>query len=149
MAEASLAGHGGLEFAIVPYTDVFRLQVVSLWSETFAHASLSVCDRDIDVAAARDPCLFYLATEGENLLGTCVGATDNHRSWIYYLSVFSHVRRCGIATQLLRHVECLLRKEGCFQLGLHVRANNRSALDFYRKAGFSQEEALCMGKLLK
>ena len=140
-----LAQHSRPE-QVVSFENSYREAVVKLWSEIFSNGSEATFNRDIDVSFERNPDLFRLALYNGNLIGTCLGASDGHRSWIYYLCVRCDMRRRGIATQLLHKVEGLLRDQGATQIGLHVLMQRPSAIKFYRARGYLIEEAHCMGK---
>jgi ribosomal protein S18 acetylase RimI-like enzyme len=48
----------------------------------------------------------------------------------------------------MQRVEELLLQRGCPKVSLLVRSSNRQALDFYRRLGYAQDEALSLGKRL-
>ncbi len=131
---------------IITYDDSFRQSVLDLWVEIFRNANISFFKRDIDIAFQHNPKLFCLAIESGQLVGTCLGTTDGHRAWIYYLSVITMRRRQGIATRLLNNAERQFRGLGINQIGLHVHNRSYAAQMFYRKLGYFQEDVQCMGK---
>ena len=53
------------------------------------------------------------------------------------LCVEPEARRCGIATALMDHACAYGKEKGCQCLMLNVWEFNRSALDFYKKYGFT------------
>jgi ribosomal protein S18 acetylase RimI-like enzyme len=81
--------------------------------------------------------------------GTVMGAYDGHRGWIYSLAVRPEVRRRGIGTALMRHVERELARLGCPKVNLQVLASNVATVAFYRKLGYAVEERVSRGKLLE
>ena len=133
---------------IIPYDDRWREGVANLWDVNFSNSNRNSYYRDIDVSLRENPGLFWLAVKDGNLAGTCVGATDGHRSWIYYLCVEVMMRRQGIGTMLLEHVESVLLESGSAQVGLHVYNRRFNAIEFYRSRGYFVEETCCMGKRL-
>ena len=135
-----------LAVEIIPFGQHLRQSVTELWEAVFRSADRRVFLRDIDIAIRHNPELFCVAVEGEQLIGTCLGTTDGHRAWIYYLSVTFNKRRQGVATALLNHAESQFRERKITQIGLHVHTRSYAAQMFYRKRGYFQEEVQCMGK---
>ena len=126
-----------------------RKMVVSLWNETFPGSTghnepSSAIDRKIK---ANDD-LFFVATDGDKIVGTILAGYDGHRGWLYSVAVDASFRRQGIGTELVRHAEAVLAGLGCPKLNLQVRANNASVAGFYESLGFQTEERISMGKLL-
>jgi ribosomal protein S18 acetylase RimI-like enzyme len=48
----------------------------------------------------------------------------------------------------MREVEKRLMERGCPKLNVQVRAANSEALQFYRRLGYAQDEAVALGKRL-
>jgi ribosomal protein S18 acetylase RimI-like enzyme len=92
--------------------------------------------------------LFFVATLDDRLVGTIMGGYDGHRGWIYSLAVCPEVRRRGIGTALMRHVERELAVRGCPKVNLQVLSSNAATVSFYERLGYSVEERVSMGKLL-
>jgi ribosomal protein S18 acetylase RimI-like enzyme len=67
---------------------------------------------------------------------------------VNYLAVAPEHRGKGHGRQLMRHVEERLTAIGCPKLNMQVRADNKTALEFYRKLGYSIEERVSLGKRL-
>ncbi|XP_023319495.1 N-alpha-acetyltransferase 50 [Eurytemora carolleeae] len=58
--------------------------------------------------------------------------------YIMTLGCLAPYRRLGIGTHMLEHVLNIVQKEGNFtSIFLHVQVNNDSAIEFYKKFGFS------------
>lgn len=147
MPAAQISPPEQVAYTVELYSEKYKDQVLQLWMECFGRRSYNLFQRDLAAAHQRTPCLFYLATTAKALLGTCVGSSDGHRSWIYYLCVAKAARRQGIATRLLKLVEDKLQAEGNNQIGIHTPRTNYSAIDFYRVHGYSIDEATTMGKV--
>lgn len=132
---------------IAQYAERHRGDVLKLWRRSFRN-SLEACNRDIDAAGSNHPEWFAVALAGSEVVGTCVGTSDQHRHWLYYLCVATHMRRQGIATKLVQHLEEIMRAAGARQLSLHVLRRNHQALAFYRALGYGTEDISCLGKRL-
>ena len=99
----------------------------------------------LKLAVQRD--LFFVARLDGRLVGTVMGGYDGHRGWIYSLAVGPEVRRRGVGTALMRHVERELAGRGCPKVNLQVLASNAETVAFYEKLGYSVEERVSMGKV--
>ncbi len=135
-----------LPTTVVAFEERHRMQVLHLWRRNFRGGSPDTFNRDIDSTLASGAELFRIAVCNGAVVGTCLGASDGHRSWIYYLCVDKRMRRKGIGTALLDEVEGRLRARGTTQIGLHVRIRSHGAINFYRSRGYFLEETQCMGK---
>ena len=89
---------------------------------------------------AYDPGLWFLAEEGKELIGICLG-----RKWGYSSPDVGHIallgvrrpwRRKGIGLALLQHAFCAFQRRGYQQVGLGVDGENLTgAVRLYLKAG--------------
>jgi ribosomal protein S18 acetylase RimI-like enzyme len=134
---------------IRPFQESDEAEVILLWDHAFG-----------DPAPHNDPAtvvrhklgvqreLFFVARLDGRLVGTVMGGYDGHRGWVYSLAVGPDVRRRGIGTALMRHVERELAGRGCPKVNLQVLASNASTVAFYEKLGYTVEARVSMGKLL-
>ena len=134
---------------IRPYTESDEKTVAALWREVFPGAPAhNHPETDIQRKLAVQRELFFVATQGDELVGTAMGGYDGHRGWVYYVVVSPRHRRQGIGTALMTQVEDGLARIGCPKLNLQVRANNHKVVRFYKKLGYEAEERISMGKRL-
>jgi ribosomal protein S18 acetylase RimI-like enzyme len=82
------------------------------------------------------------------VVGSLMAGYDGHRGWLNYLAVEPTQRRRGIARQLVRAAEELLRAVGCPKVNLQVRSSNQEVLEFYLRLGFMVDDVVSMGKRL-
>ncbi len=124
--------------------------VIALWNAVFAYTSPHNDPATVirqKLAVQRD--LFFVALVDNVLVGTIMAGYDGHRGWIYSVAVSPEVRRQGIGSALMKHVEWELAKRGCLKVNLQLLASNVETVAFYRKFGYAVEERVSMGKLLK
>lgn len=134
---------------IRPYTASDRQAVAALWREVYPDAPAhNHPETDIQRKLAVQRELFFVATEGPELVGTAMAGYDGHRGWVYYVVVSPRHRRQGIGTALMAQVEEGLAGLGCPKLNLQVRATNYEVVRFYEKLGYEVEERVSMGKRL-
>jgi ribosomal protein S18 acetylase RimI-like enzyme len=123
--------------------------VQALWAAVFAYPTAHNDPAFVirqKLACQRD--LFFVALLDGELAGTVMGGYDGHRGWVYSLAVDPRVRRRGVGTVLMRHLEGELALRGCPKINLQVLASNAGTVAFYRKLGYAVEERISMGKLL-
>ena len=134
---------------IRPFHESDEADVIALWTDMFGYTAPHNDPATVirhKLAVQRE--LFFVATLDDRLVGTIMGGYDGHRGWIYSLAVGPEVRRRGIGTALMRHVERELAGRGCPKVNLQVLASNAATVAFYEKLGYSVEERVSMGKLL-
>jgi ribosomal protein S18 acetylase RimI-like enzyme len=136
--------------SIRPFRETDEPQVVALWKSVFGYAAPHNDPATVIRQKMRvDPDLFLVASVENWVVGTVMGGYDGHRGWIYSLAVDPTHRRRGTATALVRQVESRLAERGCLKVNLQVLASNAQTMSFYQKLGYSIEERVSMGKLLR
>src|SRR6516165_5621856 len=134
---------------IRPFHESDEPDVIALWTEVFAYtAAHNRPEAVIRQKLAFQRELFLVARLDGRLAGTVLGGYDGHRGWIYSLAVHPDLRRRGIGTALMRHVERELASRGCPKINLQVLATNAATVVFYEKLGYSVEQRISMGKVL-
>lgn len=124
-------------------------QVVSLWKTVFPDAPAhNDPQNDIRMKLDLQPDLFFVATDGDRIVGSAMAGFDGHRGWVYYVAVHPDLRRRGIGSALMRKVEEALQTTGCPKLNLQIRADNSQVQAFYESLGYAVEERISMGKRL-
>ncbi len=73
-----------------------------------------------------------------HLCGWCVATQLSPEAELLKITVSLNLRRSGLGSLLLSHLEYLLHQNGITSLFLEVRSQNNSALNFYLKNGFFQ-----------
>ena len=124
-------------------------QVVELWLSIFAYPTPhNRPELAIQNKLAFQPELFFVAAEGDRILGTVMGGYDGHRGWIYSMAVNQAARRKGIGSALVRHLEAELRKLNCGKVNLQILVHNEEVVAFYEALGYHVEPRISMGKIL-
>jgi N-acetylglutamate synthase len=124
-------------------------RVLNLWKEIEIGMNVGKSDtpEEIQKKIQRDPDLFLIAENENQIIGTIIGAFDGRRGFIYHLAVHKNFRRQNIATQLLNEVEKRLQAKGCIKCLLFVFADNENAIEFYKNKGWHhQPEDLVFAK---
>jgi ribosomal protein S18 acetylase RimI-like enzyme len=135
---------------IVPYTDALhRNHVITLWEAVFNYqATYNKPDLVIDKKIGVDDQLFFVAVDGDAVVGTIMAGYDGHRGWIYSVAVAPSHRRQAIGSRLVAHAERALACKGCMKINLQILEGNDSVVGFYSSLGYSVEKRINMGKLM-
>jgi ribosomal protein S18 acetylase RimI-like enzyme len=118
-----------------------------LWSAVDFH-SIGDDDSSLRAFAARNPGLFLVAEQGDEIVGSAMGAWDGRRGWIYHVAVAAPQRRSGLGTRLVRRVEDGLRKVGCPRVNVVVRDGNDDGVGFWTAAGYERRDVEQYGRTL-
>lgn len=133
---------------IRPYAAGDETAVIALWERCRLTRPWNDPRKDIARKLAVQPELFLVGVLGEAIVATAMAGYEGHRGWVNYLAVSPEHRRRGLGKALMRAVEQRLMERGCPKLNVQVRAANSEALQFYRRLGYAQDEAVALGKRL-
>jgi ribosomal-protein-alanine N-acetyltransferase len=78
-------------------------------------------------------------TGSGEVVGYCFWWRAADEADIHTVTVAPQLRRCGVASQLLRSVVDSACSHGIRRLTLEVRSSNHAAIALYRKHGFSED----------
>jgi ribosomal protein S18 acetylase RimI-like enzyme len=126
-----------------------RNDLVALWQLGGLTRAWNDPDRDIDRKVAKDPDNLLVLEVDDRLIGSVMVGYDGHRGWINYLVVHPDHRGTGLGRVLMHEAERRLCALGCPKVNLQVRSSNRSAIDFYRRIGYSVDDVVSLGRRLE
>ena len=133
---------------IRPYAAGDETAVIGLWEKCRLTRPWNDPRKDIARKLTVQPELFLVGMLGEAIVATVMAGYEGHRGWVNYLAVSPEHQRRGLGKTLMRDVEKRLMERGCPKLNVQVRAANGEALQFYRRLGYAQDEAIALGKRL-
>lgn len=109
--------------------------MLQLWStmEIGVQVGRSDAPEEIQKKLQRDPDLFLVAEENNEIIGTIIGGFDGRRGMIYHLAVQANMRGKGIGSALLKEVEQRLQVRGCKKCYLLITVENTGAVQFYEQ----------------
>ena len=123
--------------------------VVALWAAVFPDDPPRNEPRTmIARKLARDPDLFWVACQGDAVVGALMAGYDGVRGWLYHLAVAPQVRRRGIARALVEHAVAELHALGCRKVNLQVRESNVEVAAFYAALGWTEDRSISLGRVL-
>lgn len=99
---------------------------------------------EVELKLRRDPELFLVAEDGDELVGTVMGAFDGRRGWIFRLAVDPARQRQGIATTLIAELERRMRGLGVTRVNLLVMADNTGGQAFWESSGYRAHDAVVL-----
>ena len=92
--------------------------------------------------------LFLVGALGVKIIATAMGGYEGHRGWVNYLAVDPAFRKKGFGRQLMAEIEKRLLASGCPKINLQVRSDNTSAMKFYSRIGYKDDNVISLGKRL-
>jgi ribosomal protein S18 acetylase RimI-like enzyme len=133
---------------IRPFQEADETQVIALWQQCGLTRPWNDPHQDIARKLQVQRELFLVAEREGRVVGCVMSGYEGHRGWVNYLAVAPEHRREGLGARLMRRVEDLLHARGCPKISLLVRSTNAEVLQFYRRIGYAQDDAVPLGKRL-
>jgi GNAT superfamily N-acetyltransferase len=118
-----------------------------LWDDV-EFRSIGDDDASLAALARRNPGLLLVATAGETVIASALGAWDGRRGWIYHVATARDHRRTGIGRRLVAEIEERLRVLGCRKVNVIVREGNDVGAEFWRAIGYALSPARQFGREL-
>jgi len=122
--------------------------VIALWQECGLTRPWNDPRRDIARKLTQQPELFLVGIHENAVVCTAMVGFDGHRGWVYYLAVAQKLRGQSFGRMLMQEAERLLIERGCPKINLQIRSSNTKATEFYRKLGYTQDDAVSFGRRL-
>ncbi len=140
-----------MNYEIIPFNNKeHRDQVIVLWNAVFGYeATHNAPELVIDKKIEFGDGLFFVAVDGDAVIGTVLAGYDGHRGWIYSMAVSPAHRNKGVGSELLRFAEEKLTAKGCVKINLQIIEGNEGVESFYKSNGYKTEKRISMGKRLK
>ena len=126
-----------------------KQQLIDLWKLIFPddpphNEPAKVID---DKMAVDD--LIFVAEDQSQLVGACMAGYDGHRGWLYAVAMKPEYRRHGAGGRLVNTAIQAMQDLGCMKINLQIRSTNTEVAAFYQSLGFSVEDRMSMGLLIK
>jgi ribosomal protein S18 acetylase RimI-like enzyme len=115
--------------------------VLELWTSSTQGGSTNTAEA-IQTFLDFDAELFILAHDEDKLIGTVIAAWDGWRANFNRLAVHPEYRRHGIARELVKRSEELLRQRGAIRVNAAILVDSEQALDFWRSIGYTRNESV-------
>ncbi len=138
-----------MEMQIRPFAARDEPEVISLWERCELTRPWNDPRKDIHRKVSVSPDLFLVGEVDGHVVAAVMAGYEGHRGWLNYLAIDPSLRRRGLGRAIVEEAERRLRLRGCPKVNLQVRTTNREAIEFYRRLGYSVDEAVSMGKRLE
>lgn len=112
------------------------------------HISFSDSPEELEKLVTKCPGLFFLAVDGDSVVGTVMGGFDGRRGLVYHLAVLPEYQNRHIGSYLLNQVEEALYEHGCRKVYLFIVPENMDRAGFYRRLGYDQMDVVPFTKVL-
>lgn len=130
------------EFQITDYNEI-----VGLWNSSGLILRPGDDLDGIKLKLERDPELFLVAEDGNEIVGVVMGAWDGRRGWINHLAVKANRRRAGIGGALVGELERRLFGKGAKKINAQIYQWNSNSLEFFKSNGYEvHSDLLMLGK---
>ena len=86
----------------------------------------------------RNPGGSFVAESDRRLVGAVLGGHDGRRGALWHLAVLPRFRRLGLGRRLVDRAVAVIRRQGIRKINILVLLDNRSAIRFWAKTGWSR-----------
>jgi len=105
---------------------------------------------DVKLKLQRDPELFLVAEQNDEIVGSVIGGWDGRRGLIYHLAVKPQYQRKRIGADLVHEVEKRLLAKGAKKVNAQVYKWNERSSEFFMAIGYeAQPDLIMIGKQLR
>ncbi len=120
-------------------------EVINVWKKSDG-VGLSDADskEGIKRFLKRNPGLSYVAVDGGKIIGAALCGHDGRRGYIHHLAVEQERRRQGLGRSLVGRCMYALMRIGISKCHLFVFGDNKNAIGFWNKVGWSERVELMM-----
>ncbi len=137
------------ELVIRSYQESDQKAVVQLWRDCGLVVPQNDPIKDIQRKLGIQADMFLVGLLSSRPVAAVMAGYEGHRGWINYLAVAPDCQRRGFGRRMMEAAEVRLRALGCPKINLQVRNSNASAIEFYKRIGFSVDDVVSMGKRLE
>jgi ribosomal protein S18 acetylase RimI-like enzyme len=119
-------------------------KVLALWRATGLILRPGDDLEGIKTKLQRDPDLFLVAEENQEMIGAVMGAWDGRRGWINHLAVKPEHRRKGVGSALIQELERRLVAKGAKKVNAQIYKWNTRSFEFFKSVGYEAHSDLVM-----
>ena len=98
----------------------------------------------IKLKLQRDPDLFLIVEDNQEIVGVVIGAWDGRRGWINHLAIKPNRQREGIGKSLLNELETRLIRKGAKKVNAQIYRWNTKSIQFFKEIGYEIHSDLIM-----
>ncbi|MCW4052378.1 MAG: GNAT family acetyltransferase [Candidatus Bathyarchaeota archaeon] len=138
-----------MSFEIAEYRSEYQNSVLDLWKKCGLIVPQNNPVEDIQKKIEYQPELFLIAFLDGHVIGSVMVGYEGHRGWLNYLAILPKNQKQGFGRNLVEGAINVLRRLGCLKVNVQVRKRNASAIGFYERLGFTNDNVVSLGLRLK
>lgn len=123
--------------------------VIHLWEKTGLILSPSDTAEGMKKKLKRDPELFFVTEEDQQIIGVVMGSYDGRRGWINHLAVDPAYQGRKIGQVMILELEKRFKQAGCEKVNLLIELSNKEVQSFYEKQGYRKDDLIFMEKWIE
>jgi len=136
------------QMLIRSYQEADENAVVALWEACRLTRPWNDPRKDIARKLQVQRELFFVGELDGEVMASLTCGSEGPRGRVNYLAVHPDFQRRGYGQALMQAAEHALLAMGCPKVNLQIRTSNESAVAFYRRIGYVQDEAISLGRRL-
>ncbi len=141
--------HRDEALAIRPAHRRDRLALARLWSRCGMTSPVSDGAWETALCVGDDHGVLFVGERQRRVLASALAGHDGQRGWLYYVAVDPECQGTGVGRMMVDHAERWMGRQGVRRVTLLVREENRAAMGFYHRLGYSTLPHVPMSKPLK
>ena len=129
-------------------TGTDKRNVITLWDACGLTRPWNSPEDDFDFALHGPSATVLVLESNHRIIGSTLVGHDGHRGTVYYVSISPDHQGKGFGELLMEAAEDWLRGRGVWKVNLLVRKENSTAVRFYEKQGYGDQDCIALGKRL-
>jgi GNAT superfamily N-acetyltransferase len=117
-------------------------QILRFWRESGASMSTTDQVEHLRRALVNPAAVLVLAVDGDDIIGTLLGAFDGWRGNMYRLVVHPDYRRRGIGRRLVQQVEQVFAQWGVERVTVLIETDRPWAMQFWTAVGYPRDDRI-------
>ncbi len=119
-------------------------EVLELWKRAEVGVGSSDNKEEIAIILDRNPELFLISKEEENVVAVVIGAFDGRRGYVHHLAVDPDYQKRGYGKAIIDDLIERFRRKKVHKVHLFIEKHNKKVVDFYSKQGWEIRDDLIM-----
>ncbi len=126
------------------FTMRYYHDIINLWKRSGIEVSSSDTQDEIAKILKRNPDLFLIGKEDENVVAVGIGAFDGRRGYVHHLAIDPDYQKKKYGKMMMDDLIERFRKKKVHKVHLFIEKHNEEVVDFYKKLGWDIRDDLIM-----
>ncbi len=118
--------------------------VQQLWKEAGIQLTLSDQQEELHRVLNYNPDLFLVGELDGQIIAALMGTFDGRRAYVHHLAVDPEYQHQGLGTEMMEHLESILRENRVVKYHLMVEKWNAEVVPFYERLGWYERTDLIL-----